>query len=143
MVWYPHLSKNFPQFFMIHTAKGFSIVDETEIVVFLKFSCFLYNPVNVGNLISSPSSFSKPSLEIWNFLVHIMLKPSLQDFKHDLTTMGDETNCPMVSMFFGTILLGNWDEDGPFPILWPLLCFPNLLAYGVQHFHSIILQDFK
>ena len=84
MVWYPHLSKNFPQFFMIHTAKGFSIVDETEIVVFLKFSCFLYNPVNVGNLISSSSSFPKPSLDIWKFLVHIMLKASMQDLSMTL-----------------------------------------------------------
>ena len=127
MVWYSHLSKRFPQFVMIHTVKGFRVVDETEIDVLLKFPCFCYNSVNVGNLIPSSSSFSKPSLDIWNFLVHIMLKPSLQDFKHDLTTMGDETNCPMVSMFFGTILLGNWDEDGPFPILWPLLGFPDLL----------------
>ena len=77
---------------MIHAVKGFSIVDETEIDVFLKFSCFLCSPVNVGNLISSYSSFSKLSLGIWKFLVHIMLKPSLQDFKHDLTRMGDECN---------------------------------------------------
>ena len=86
MVWYSHFSKNFPQFVMIDTVKGFSIVDETEIDVLLKFSCFFYNPVNVGNLISSSSSFSKPSLDIW---VCIMLKPSMQDFKHDLTSMGD------------------------------------------------------
>ena len=110
---------------MIHTVKGFSVVNETEVDVFLEFPCFPYDPASVGN--SGSSAFSKPSLNIWNFLVHIMLKPSLQDFKHDLTTMGDETNCPMVSMFFGTILLGNWDEDGPFPILWPLLGFPDLL----------------
>ena len=96
---------------MIHTVKGFSVVNETEIDVFLKFPCFLYNPANVGNLISRSSSFSKPSLDIWKFLVHIMLKPSMQDFKHDLTSMGDECNSPMVSIFFSTTLLGNWDED--------------------------------
>ena len=79
MVWYSHLSKSFPRFVMVHTVKGFSIVDETEIDVFLKFPCFLYNPVNFSNLISSSSSFSKPSLDIWKFLVHIMLKPSIQD----------------------------------------------------------------
>ena len=73
--------------------KGFSIVDETEIDVFLKFPCFLYNPADVGNLISSSSSFSKPNLDIWKFLIHIMLKPSMQDFKHDLTSMGNECNC--------------------------------------------------
>ena len=111
MVWHSCLSKSFPQFVMIHTVKGFSIVNETEIDVFLKFPCFLYNPANVGNLISSSSSFSKPSLDIWKFLVHIMLKPSMQDFKHDLTSMGDECSCPMVSTFFGTTLLGNLDED--------------------------------
>ena len=84
---------------MIHTAKGFSIVDGTEIDVFLKFPYFLYNPVNVGSLISSPSSFSKPSLDIWKFLVCIMLKPSMQDFKYDLTSMRDECYCLMVSTF--------------------------------------------
>ena len=74
MVWYSHLFNNFPQFVVIHRVKGFSIVNETEIDVFLKFPCFLYNPVNVGSLISSSSSFSKPSLGIWKFLVCIMLK---------------------------------------------------------------------
>ena len=92
MVWYSQLSKSFSKFFMIHTVKGFSIVNETEIDVSLKFPCFLYNPENVGNLISSSSSFSKPSLDIWKFLVCIMLKPSLQNFKCDLTSMGDERN---------------------------------------------------
>ena len=94
MFWYSHLSKNFPQTVMIHMVKAFSIVDETKTDVFLKFPCFLYNLVNVGNLISSSSSFSKPSLDNWKFLVHIMLKPSsMQDFKHDLTSTGDECNC--------------------------------------------------
>ena len=111
MVWYLHLSKSFPQFVMIHTFKGSSIVNETEIdVVFLKFLCFLYNPANVGHLISSSSSFSKPSLDIWKLLVRTMLKPSMQDFKYDLTSMGDKCNWPIASTFFGTILLGNWDE---------------------------------
>ena len=96
---------------MIYTAKGFTVVNETEIDVFLKFSCFVCNPVNVGNLISSSSSFSTSSLDIWQFLIHIMLKPRMQDFKHDLPSMGDERNCPVVSLFFSTTLLGNWDED--------------------------------
>ena len=111
MVWYFHLSKSFPQFVMIHIVKGFSIVDETEIDVFLNFPCFLYNPANVGNLISSSSLFSKSSLDIWKFLVYIILKPSMQDFKHDFISIGDECDCPMVSIFFSTTLLGNWDED--------------------------------
>ena len=82
-----------------------------KIDVFLKFPYFFYNPANIDNLISSSSSFSKPNLDIWKFLVYIMLKPSMQDFKHDLTSMGDECNCPMVSRFFGATLLGDWDED--------------------------------
>ena len=82
-----------------------------QIDVLLKVPCFLYNPTNVGNLVSGSSSFSKPSLDISNFLVCIMLKPSIQDFEHDLTSMGDEYNCLMVRAFFRTTLLGNWDED--------------------------------
>ena len=72
---------------------------------------FFYDPVNVSNLISGFSSFSNPNLDIWKFLVHITLKPSMQDFKHDLTSMGDECDCPMVSTFFSTTFLGNWEED--------------------------------
>ena len=84
--------KSFPQFVMIHKVKGFSVVDETEVDVFLDFPCFLYDPANAGNLISGSSSFSKPNLDIWRFLVHIMLKPNMQDFKHDLTSTGDESD---------------------------------------------------
>ena len=75
MFWYSHLFKSFPQFIMTHTVKGFSIVNEAEVEVFLEFSCFLYDPANVGNLISGSSSFSESRLDIWKFLVHIMLKP--------------------------------------------------------------------
>jgi len=110
-VWYSHLFNSFPQFVMIHTVKGFSIVDKTEVDVFLEFPSFLYDPVNVADLISGASAFSKPSLDIWKFLVHIMRKPRVQDFKHDLTSMRNECNCLMVSTFFSTILLGNWNED--------------------------------
>ena len=140
VVWYSHPLKNFPQLVVIHTVKGFRVVDETEIDVLLKFPCFCYNSVNVGNLIPSSSSFSKPSLDIWNFLVHIMLKPSLKDFELNVSSMGDECNCLVVWTFFSTALLGNWDEDWPFPVLWPLLGFPNLLTCWVQHFDSIILK---
>jgi len=89
-------------------------------------------------LISGSSAFSKPSLDVWEFLVHVMLKPGMQDFKHDLTSMGDEYNCPMVRTFFGTTLLGNWDEDWPFSVLWPPLGLPDLLTYWVQHFSKAI-----
>ena len=98
---------------MIHTVKGFGVVDEIEVGVFFwtSLAFCMINPENVGNLISGSSSFSKPSLDIWKFLVHIMLKPSMQYVKHDLTGMGDECNCLMVSTFFSATLLGNWDED--------------------------------
>ena len=82
MVWYSHLFKNFPQFVVIHTIKSFSIVSEAEVDVFLKFTCFLYAPTNVSNLISGSSAFSNSSLNIWKFSVHILLKPSLKDFEH-------------------------------------------------------------
>ena len=87
MVWYSHLFKSFPQFALIHTVKGFSIVNETEVDVFLEFSCFLYDPVDVGNLIYDSSAFSKSSLNTWKFLIHIMLKPSLEDFEHNFISM--------------------------------------------------------
>ena len=80
MVWYSHLFKNFPQFVVIHIVKGFSVVNETD--VFLEFPSFLYDPVNAGNLISGSSAFSKPSLDIWKFLVHVLLKPGLENFDH-------------------------------------------------------------
>ena len=80
MVWYSHLLKNFPQFVVIHTVKGFSVVNEAD--VFLKFSCFFYNPPDVGNLISSSSAFSKSSLNLWKFSVHLLLKASLENFEH-------------------------------------------------------------
>ena len=89
-------SKSFLQFVMIHSQRLFSVVNETEVDVFLEFSCFLCDPVNIGNLISGSSAFFKPSLNIWKFSVHIMLKPSLKDFKLNLTSMGDECNCLVV-----------------------------------------------
>ena len=111
MVWYSHLFKSFPQFVVILSVKGSSIVYETEVDVFLKFPCFLYDPANVGYLVSGSSAFSKPRLDIWKFLVCIMPKPTRQDFKHDLPRMGDECKSLMVSTFFGTTLLRNWDKD--------------------------------
>ena len=87
MVWYSYLFKNFPQFVVIHTVKGSSIVSKAEIDVFLEFLCFFYDPMNVGNLISGSSAFSKSSLYIWKFSVHVLLKPSLKDFEHCLTSM--------------------------------------------------------
>ena len=143
VVWYSHLLKNFPQFVVIHTVKGFGIVNKAEVDVLLELSCFFDNPTNVGNLISVSSAFSKFSLNIWKFSVHILLKPALENFEHYFTSVWDECNCAVVWAFFGIAFLGDWNENWPFPVLWPLLSFPNLLAYWVQHFHSIIFQDLK
>ena len=79
VVWYSHLLKNFPQFVVIHTVKGFSVVNEAEVDVFLEFSCFFYEPMDFGNFICGSSAFSKCSLYIWKFSVHVLLKPSLED----------------------------------------------------------------
>ena len=82
MVWYSHLFKNFPQFVVIHTVKGFDIVNKTEEDVSLELSCFFNDPTDVGNLIFDSSAFSKSSLNIWKFMVHILLKPGLENFEH-------------------------------------------------------------
>ena len=82
VVWYSHFFKNFPQFVVTHTVKGFGVIDKAEIDVFLVFSCFFYDPTDVGNLISGSSAFSKSNLNIWKFTVHILLKPGLENFEH-------------------------------------------------------------
>ena len=87
MVWYSHLFKNFPQIVVIHIVKGFCIVNEAKLDVFLEFYSFFYDPTDVGNLISGSSAFSKSSLYIWKFLVQILLKPSLEDFEHYLAPL--------------------------------------------------------
>ena len=138
MVWYSHIFQNSPQFIVIHTVKGFGIVNKAEIDVFLELSCFFDDPKNVRNLISGSSAFSKTSLNIWKFTVHILLKPGLENFEHYFTSVWDEYNCVVVWTFFGIAFLWGCNENWPFLVLWPLLSFPNLLAYWVQHFHSII-----
>ena len=135
----------FPEFssflcvIVVHTVRGFGIVNKAEIDVFLELSCFFDDPAYVGNLISGSSAFSKTSLNIWKFRVHILLTPGLENFEHYFTSVWDECNCAVLWAFFGIAFLWDWNENGPFPVLWPLLSFPNLLAYWVQHFHSVIL----
>ena len=87
MVWYSHLLEKFPQFIVIHTVKGFGIVNKAEIDVFLELFCFFDDPADVGNSISGSSAFSKSSLNIWNFTVHILLKPGLENFERYFTSM--------------------------------------------------------
>ena len=105
MVWYFHLFKNFPQFIMINAVKGFSVVNEAEVDFFLEFSCFFYEPVVVGRLISDSSAFSKSNLHIWKFSVHVLLKPGMKDFEHYFASVWDKYNCTVVWTFFGIALL--------------------------------------
>ena len=112
---------------MIHTVKDFSIVNGTKVVIFLKFLCFLHDPMNASNLFSGSSAFSKPSLYIWKLPVHVLLKSSLKDFEHNLASMWNEHSCMVVWTVFGFALLWDWNENWPFLVLWPLPSFPNLL----------------
>ena len=131
VVWYSNLFKDFSQFIVIHTVKGFGIVSKAEVDVFLELSCFFYDPVDAGNLISGSSAFSKSSLNIWKFTVHVLLKPGLENFKHYFTSVWGECNCVVLWALFGFAFFGDWYENWPFPVLWPLLSFPNLLTYWV------------
>ena len=137
VAWYTYPFNNFPQFVVTHT--DFSIVSKAEVDVFLEFSCFFYEPTDIGNLISGSSAFSKSMVNTWKFSVHdILLKPSLENFEHYFVGVWDGHNCVVVWAFFGIAFLWDWNENWPFPVLWPLLSFSNLLAFWVQHFHSII-----
>ena len=128
--WYSHLFfHRIFQFTVIHTVKGFAIVNKAEIDVFLELSCFFNDPADVGNLISGSSAFSKASLKIWKFTVHVLLKPGLENFEHYFTSVWDECNFAVVWAFFGIAFLWDWNKNWPFQVLWPLLSFPNLLAY--------------
>ena len=138
VVWYSHLFQNIPKFIVIHTVKGFGIVNKAEIDVFLELSCFFDDPADVVSLTSVSSAFSKTSLNIRKFTVHVLLKPSLENFERYFTSMWNECSCVVVGAFFGIAFLWDWNENWPFPVLCSLLSFPNLLAYRVQHFHSII-----
>ena len=93
MVWYAHLFQNFPQFIVIHTVKGFDIVNKAEIDVFLELSCFFNDPASVGSFISGSSAFSKTSLNIRKFTVHVLLKPGLENFEHYFTSVCNEFYC--------------------------------------------------
>ena len=104
VVQYRHLFKNFPWFVMIYTI--FNVVSEAEVDVFLEFSCFFYDPMDVGNLISDSSAFSKSSLNIWKFSVHILLKPLLENFEHYFSSMWNECSCAVVSTFFALPFFG-------------------------------------
>ena len=121
--------------------KGFGIVNKAEIDVFLELSCFFHDPADIGNLMSGSSAFSKTSLNIWKFTVHVLLKPGLKNFEQKFTSVWDECSCAVVWTFFGIGLLWYWNENWPFSVLCPLLSFPNLLAYWMQY--TIIFLVFE
>ena len=134
VVWYSHLLKNFPQFVVIHTVKGFGVVNKAEIGVFWNSLAFLMTQWILAIWSLVPLPFLKPawtSGSSW-------LKPSLENFEHYFTSMGDEYNCVVAWTFFGIAFLWDCNENWPFPVLWPLVSFPNWLEYWVQHFDSII-----
>ena len=130
VVWYFHLFQNFPQFMLIHIVKGFGIVNKAEIDVFLELSCFFNDPMGVGNLISGPPAFSKSSLNIWKLIVHVLLKPGLENFEHYFTSMWDEYNCAVVWEFFGIVfgtgmktdLFQSYGHCWVFLICWHIEC---------------------
>ena len=139
VVWYSRLFQNFPQFIVIHTVKGFGIVNKAEIDVFLELSCFFDDPATVGNLISGSSVFSKTSLNIWKFAVRILLKPGLENFEDYFASVWDECNCAVVWAFFGIAFLWDWNENCShcwvFQICWHSTCYgpdPGTLALDVQ-----------
>ena len=98
VVWYSHLFQNLPQFVVKQTVKGFGIVNNAEVDVFLELSCLVNDPMDVGNLISGSSVFSKSSFNIWKFMVHLLLKPGLENFEHYFASMWDEYNCASTLM---------------------------------------------
>ena len=125
---------------MIYTVKGFGIVNKAEVHVFLELSCCFNDPTDVSNLISSSSAFSRSSFNIWKFILHMILKPALENCEHYFASVWGECNCAVVWTFCGTAFLWDWNEHWAFPVLCPLLSFPYKLAYWVQHLHSIIFM---
>ena len=128
MVWYSHLLKNFPQFAVIHTVKGFGIINEAEVDAFLKLSCFFGDPTDAGNLISGSSAFLKSTLNIWKFTVHALLNLARRILS--ITLLAWEVSAFV--LYFENSLVLSFFEIGMkthFPVLWPLLSFPNLLVF--------------
>ena len=115
VVWCSHLL-NFPQFVVIHTVEGFSIVSEAQEDIFSGILLFFYDPADVGNLVSDSSAFSKSSLYIWKFSVHVLLKPGLENFEHYFASMWNECSCAVVRAFFGIAFLRDWNENWPSPV---------------------------
>ena len=135
LIWYSHFVKYFPQFVVVLYMKGSSIISEADGNVFsnsLAFSMIQW-------MLAVWSLVPQTSLYIWKFSVHVVLKLTLKDFEHYLASKWDECNCLTGRTFFGIAFLLDWNENWPFPALWSVKSFPNLLTYEVQHFYSLIL----
>ena len=129
VVWYSYHLKNFPQFVVVHTVNGFSIVNEAEVDVFSNSFAFTIQQM-LATWPLVPLPFLNPACTSGSFPVHVLLKPSLKDFEHSLTSMWNEHKIFMVIWtFFGIALLWDWNENWPFPVLWPLLGFPNFQVF--------------
>ena len=140
VVWYSHIFQNFPQFVVIHTVKGFGVVNKAEVGVFLKLSCFFNDPVGVGNLISGSSAFSKSSLNIWKFTVHVLLQPDLKNFEYYFTSVWDECNCAVVWTFFWHCLsLGlEWKLTFSSPVVTAVFSkFAGILSAALSQHHLL------
>ena len=142
VIWYSHLLKNFPQFVVIYTVKGFGTINKAEVDVFLELSCYFHDPADVGNLISASSAFSKTSLNIWNFMVHILLKPGLENFEHYFTSMWDECNCAVVWVFFIIVFLElEWKLIFSSPVVTAEFSkFPGILNTALSQHYILRLE---
>ena len=117
---------------MTHRVKGFSIVCEAEVDIFLEFPCFFEYPADVGNLISGSFAFSISNMNIWSSQFTYSWSLAWENFQHYFSSVWDECSCAVAWAFFGIASLWDWNENWPFPVLWPLLSFPNLLAYWLE-----------
>ena len=140
VVWYSHLLKNFPQFVVIHIVKDFGVINKAEVDVFLELSHFFNDPVDVGNLISGSSAFSKSSLNIWKFMVHILLKPGLENFEHYFASMWDGVQfCSSLSILCHCLSLGlEWKLTFSNPVATAELSkFAGILSVALSQHHLL------
>ena len=142
MAWYSLLFKNFPQFVVIHTVKGFGVVNKAKSNVFLELSCFFNDPADVDSLISGSSDFSKSSLNIWKFTVHILLKPGLEDFEHCFSSVWDECNCAVVWTFLHCLSLGlEWKLTFSSPVApVEFSKFAGILSAALSQHHLLAFE---
>ena len=143
VVWYSHLFQNFPRFIVIHTINGFGIVNKAEVDIFLELSCFFHDPADVSNLISGSSVFSKSSLNIWKFMVQVLLKPGLENFEHYFASVWDECNCAVVEHSLGLPSFGIGMKIDRFqPWLFPVATtefskFSDILSAALSQHHCL------